>query len=116
MIFCHNRERFNILKHSYLSNYKMGYGVFNTIKIKNKLSPFTPAAIDLSVYRKYIKVHQEYLERIRIAHNFRNQEYIKTFNPITEEVLRHKRDIIGYGYNEEYGYYWNSFRFKWFPS
>lgn len=103
MIFCYNKDRYHILKHSYLSEYKIGYGTFNSIKIDDKLSPFRPTAIDSSTYKTYIKVHQEHLERFRIAHNFRNEEYVQSFNPITKEIIKHKRDVIGYDFNEEYG-------------
>ena len=37
MIFCYNKDRYHILKHSYLSDYKIGYGTFNSIKIDDKL-------------------------------------------------------------------------------
>lgn len=103
MLFCYFNERYQILKYSYLSNYKIGSGVFSTIKIGNTLSPFTPSAIDLSKYNVYKKTHQEYLERFRVAHNINNCSKFQSFNPLTNEINTHIRNILGYGNNEEYG-------------
>lgn len=103
MLFCYFNERYQILKYSYLSNYKIGTGAFSTIKTGNKLSPFTPSAIGLSKYNVYKKMHQEYLERFRIAHNLDNHEQFQSFNYLTNEINTHTRNILGYGNNKEYG-------------
>ena len=86
-----------------LLSYKVGYGVFSTIKKEGKLSPFTPSGIDLSKHNVYKKVHQEYLERFRIAHNFNNSSKFKSFNPFKKQISTYSRNIIGYGFNDEYG-------------
>lgn len=103
MIFCYYQEGYYISKYSYLSNYKIGSGVFSTIKKGDRLSPFTPSAIDLSKYNVYKKVHQEYLERFRIAHNIDNNSKVKSLNPVTGQIFTHNRSILGYGFNDEYG-------------
>ncbi|WMM24463.1 YcaO-like family protein [Tissierella sp. MB52-C2] len=103
MIFCYVRKHYQILKYSYLSNYKIGTGAFSTIKIGDKLSPFTPSAISLSKYNMYKKIHQEYLERFRIAHNVNNYSEFQSFNPLTKEINTHTRNVLGYGDNKEYG-------------
>lgn len=103
MIFCYFKKRYQILEYSYLSNYKIGTGAFSTIKIGDKLSPFTPSAIGLSKYNVYKKIHQEYLERFRIAHNVGNYSEFQSFNPLTNKINTHTRNVLGYGHNKEYG-------------
>lgn len=103
MLFCYFNERYQILKYSYLSNYKIGTGFLSTLKIDNKLSPFIPSAIGLSKYNVYKKMHQEYLERFRIVHNVDNHEQCQSFNPLINEINTYTRDVLGYGNNKEYG-------------
>lgn len=103
MLFCFSRGRYQILKYSYLTNYKIGSGLFSTVKIDNKLSPYTPTAIDLSRHNVYKKIHQEYLERYRVAHNTNNFLKLESFNPFEKKICTHNRNILGYGFNDEYG-------------
>ncbi|MBU3228912.1 YcaO-like family protein [Clostridium algidicarnis] len=103
MLFCYFGQRYKILKQSYLPNYKIGFGVFGTVKAENKLSPCTPSAIDLSKYDLYKKVYQEYLERFRIAHNTNSYYKVKCFDALNQKISINNRNVLGYGLNDEYG-------------
>lgn len=104
MLFCYFGKSYQVLKNSYLLNQKIGFGCFSTIKIDNKLSPCTPSAIDLSKYNVYKKIYQEFLERYRIACNMNNYSKIESFNPLMKKVIKNNRHVIGYLYNNEYGF------------
>jgi len=103
MLFCYYPRRHAVISSSYLVDYKISTGILSTVKTGAELSPYYSAAIDLSKHIAYKKMHQEHLERYRIAHNMKNQSEVMSFDFIKGEICTHNRSVLGYGFNQEYG-------------
>lgn len=103
MLFCNCEVEVYSNKKTFLNDYWLSYGTLATFRKNRKISPNTPSSIDRKRHSSFIKLHQEYLERTRIAHNYSNIDEVKSFNLINQDINSIKRSDIFYGYNELYG-------------
>ena len=103
-MFSYNNYSYTVIKSSYLHDLKMGGGQFSTIKIKDKISPYKSTAIDYNKRILFKKIHQEFLERYRIAvNNIAISNAILCQDIINQRIIKTDRDNLGYGYNDLYG-------------
>jgi hypothetical protein len=88
---------------NFVDDLNKAFGIFGSIKQGNKLTPFTPCAIDPSKYTAFKKLYQEYLERFRMGVNAIKDEYTYSLDILNSKIYKKNRELFGYGYNEEYG-------------
>lgn len=103
MIFSYLYSSYMSGEKNFIGDLNKTFGIFSTLRIRDKLTPFTSCAIDSSKYTAFKKLHQEHLERFRMGVNTNKEEKTYSMDILNSKIYERNRKLFGYGYNDEYG-------------